>query len=237
MTNAPIPTWWLHRNNATEGPFTHAYISLALQNTQLDLNCLACLVGTQEWKTLADWGQWSERPTTAETFAFTSSSQRVSDDGQLPDTARWICNYGLFVMPILWVVNNLSCVLSNPLFVEQSPYFGLELLLYLVDFPITLAATITLFVGALKLRRSQQIGRTLVLCGLGGHVAWTMLLLMAGIGLLVVAESDPHVTHLAATESSGMGDALGCGILLAAFGFEIFAFIWLGTAGKRLKLR
>jgi uncharacterized RDD family membrane protein YckC len=47
--------WWLGEDGQVKGPYGEPYIIVSMKTGKLGWNALACLVGTQEWRTLADW--------------------------------------------------------------------------------------------------------------------------------------------------------------------------------------
>jgi uncharacterized RDD family membrane protein YckC len=47
--------WWLGENGQVKGPFGTAYVVVSMKTGKLRPNVLACVVGTQEWRTISDW--------------------------------------------------------------------------------------------------------------------------------------------------------------------------------------
>jgi GYF domain 2 len=50
--------WWLGEDGQVEGPYGASYIVVAIKTGKLTPNVLACLVGTQEWRAVADWPEF-----------------------------------------------------------------------------------------------------------------------------------------------------------------------------------
>jgi uncharacterized RDD family membrane protein YckC len=47
--------WWLGEDGQVKGPYAAPFVVVAMKTGKLPPNALACLVGTQEWRAVADW--------------------------------------------------------------------------------------------------------------------------------------------------------------------------------------
>ncbi len=47
--------WWLGEDGNVKGPYAAPFVVIAIKTGKLRANALACLVGTQEWRALAEW--------------------------------------------------------------------------------------------------------------------------------------------------------------------------------------
>jgi hypothetical protein len=237
-TANPYPQWWLLQGSSATGPFRLSDVFNMLRDGRLSLESVACPVGSKEWRTLRDWNFYAS-PNSSVPVAESSPKIQLqlppldtetnaqARDASLPDMARWIGIYGLFVSPTLWLVNKLTCLVTAPVFVEESPLFGLEVLFYLIDSAVSLSATVLLFLGALFLRNRKQVATTLLVTGLGIGIAWLFVGLVVLALMLAAAASEPGVQHLnTSDEGAGIGLVL-LGIALAATVFEVTALVWL----------
>jgi uncharacterized RDD family membrane protein YckC len=50
--------WWIGEDGNVRGPFGAGYIVVAIKTGTVRLNALACLEGTQEWRTVGDWSDF-----------------------------------------------------------------------------------------------------------------------------------------------------------------------------------
>lgn len=234
------PQWWLMQDGAPAGPFAHLELIGQLNSGQITLNALASPVGSTAWRTLRDWGCFS-------TFSGVSGSRQSSPQDidtsasrqpRLPDMANCLSVYGLFINPVLWLINTASCVASTPLLSDASPLQGLEVLMYLVSFLVTVVSGSLLFLGALYLRQRKRAGIPCLIAGLSVDVAWFVVTLVVLVVLLGAAAAEPGVEHVNNVNNGASGiEAALCGVSLAAGIFELVALVWLLTKGKELNLR
>ena len=92
--------WWLAIQGVADGPHSVAYITASLRTKTFAPETLACLVGAQEWKPLADWPDFGHKPAPQPPpIPPQSSPGTVSGnpfiDPSLPSMANWICVYCL----------------------------------------------------------------------------------------------------------------------------------------------
>lgn len=233
------PQWWLLQDGAPAGPFAHAEIINQLKSGRLSLQSLASPVGTIQWRTLSDWNCFSNARGTSSTPE--PGPQDINTEAPpvrvMPDMANWLCIYGLFVSPALWLMNKACCLVSTLMFADSSFLQEFELMFLLVDFPVTLAAGSLLFVGSLLLRQRKRIGIRFYLAGLCIDFGWFVMSLITLVVLLGCAASEPGVEHMNTTNDSSVGlDMALCGLGLAAGIFELVGMVWLLTRGKELNV-
>lgn len=241
------PKWWLLQAGATTGPFTRGDLSQMLAAGRINQDMQACSVGTTVWRPLTYWfpretsgaspGSGNQgygadaRPDARQTAA-------SRDHTVLPTMAIWICIYGMYVSPVLWLLGNATCLIGSPAFVADSPFSSFELIHQILDFIVGLATTIILFLGAVFLWQLRRIGTTLVLIGLWTGIAWFVLSLVIWVVLYAGAASEPGVQHLTETDNSlDMLLGFACFPLCTAAIFQIAAAIWLTAKSSELPLR
>lgn len=240
--------WWLLVDGVPTGPYTQVDLTTLVQEGRVLPDTNACPVGSTQWSPLRAWSafQWAGRAAAGSEWVvepppivMRPSRTPVPADA-LPEFARWLCIYSLFVSPTLWLLSNLFCIATPPLFVEESPFFGFEVLLNLADAVVGLVTTVLLFVGALQLRQLRRIGVTLLTAGLGINLGYVIMHLLLFTVLLAGAASDPEFQHLHPDDgnSAEVGFWLFLtALFLTALVFEVVAFIWLLRRGERMRLR
>lgn len=151
----------------------------------------------------------------------------------LPSTANWICIYAIVVAPVLWVIGNMSCVMTDMTFHNESRFFGVELGVMLLNFVVSLAITIVWVFGGIRLRAMRRIGPTLIKIGFWAEVGWFVLYMMLSLPMMAIAEEADMA------ESTPGGTVVAFLLLclgICAFAFEVVAVIWLYRFGDRLPL-
>lgn len=245
-TDASHSQWWILENGKASGPYSHGFVSLRLKNG-LSTQTPACRLGAAEWHSLSDWTEFQRDaesippPLPPSGFSQFAVSLQQNDFGvpgiALPPMAQAICVYGLFVSPCLWAVGHLSCLVTPPTFVEDSPFFTGELLLQIVSLVVGLVSLVLMLAGAVQLRGLKRQGLHLTLGGLIVDTAWLFLSLVFFLCLFAAAaqESESHIRP--DDGSSSIASlilfvlALGCGL------FELSALIWLLMNGRDLPLK
>ena len=240
QAQSATPQWWLLQDGAPSGPYAHGELIGQLNSGQITLNALASPVGSTAWRTLRDWGCFatfsgaSGSPQPSPQDIDTSASRRP----RLPDMANFVSVYGLFINPVLWLINTASCIASTPVFSDVSPLQGLEVVMYLVSLLVTTVSGSLLFLGALYLRQGKRAAVPCLIAGLSVDVAWFVVTLVVLVVLLGAAAGEPGVEHINnANNGAGGIEAALCGASLAAGIFELVALVWLLTKGKELNLR
>ena len=59
-TRPKPPRWWVSMDDDTAGPYTASQILSQIQSGQMDGATLACLEGSEQWRTLAEWPQFQQ---------------------------------------------------------------------------------------------------------------------------------------------------------------------------------
>jgi len=244
-TNPRGPQWWLLQDGAPTGPFSHADVESGVLSGRILPGTLASPVGSVQWRPLREWesfaaGQPAEPqapPLQSPWPINVGKRSTVTRATQLPEMARWICAYSLFVSPVLWLINQGSCMATSPLFDETSPLLGFELLIGLMRFVVSLAVVALLLAGAIWLQRGKRLGVWLLISGLGLDIGWFVLELMVMALLMSAAAQDAGQQHLNPAEAGHpqLGMVL-CAFTLVAGIFEVVSLIWLLTKGRDLHL-
>jgi hypothetical protein len=242
QSQAVPPQWWLLLEGATAGPFSHAQISAQLASGQLSSETLGSPVGTTQWRTLRDWNCFAA-PRRDTTFPSAPGGPQGIDTSAarapaLPDMVHWLVNYGLFVSPVLWLINQASCVASLPATAEQGPLQPAEVLLGCFTLLASAASASLMFAGALYLRKRRRSGARLMIAGFSLDLALFLVTLVLILGFVAAAAQQPgNVTADPAAAPAGPGTAILCVIPLASGVFELVGLIWLLNRGHSLPLR
>lgn len=230
--------WWISTQGKAEGPYSETYILTALKTNSLPSTAHACPVGGSEWKLISFWPVFAGTAQVGPDVAPPSPYSAPNNDSPLtnpllPTMANWICIYSIVVAPALWVLDNLTCVMSGTTFHEESELFGIEALLLLFDAFFSLIIAVLMVIGGLRLRALRASGPTILKATIMARLAMTLLLITLFVGLLVTA-SDTDMA-----ESTTAGDLiifLSTLVDLAALAFEIVAIVWLHRNSRTLHL-
>lgn len=241
--------WWLLIDNRPEGPHGRAYLIACLRSGQIAVDSLACPEGSQEWRPIAAWPQLTADlsglvgPTRTVPPAPPSgvlsrgaSGSGVLTSSRLPPMANWICVYCIAVSPALWIIQNMSCCVTGATFHENSDFLWLEILLQAVSSLASLAVTIVLAVGGLRLRDLKRSGLQLVTTAIWASLAISAVTLIALVLLAVIAgmsETDQFAEQNTATE------IIAFGLFVAAvceFVFMVVSLVWLHRNKNKLAL-
>lgn len=147
--------------------------------------------------------------------------------------ANWICIYAIVVAPVLWVVGNMSCIMTGTTFHQDSRFFGVELGLMLVSSVVSLAIVIVWVFGGIQLRAMRRIGPTLIKIGFWAAIGWLVLYMMFLLPLFILSD---EVDMAESTPGGTVVAFLMLCIGVSAFAFEIVAVIWLYRFGDKLPL-
>jgi hypothetical protein len=241
-TQPPEPSWWLSIDGKTDGPRSHAFVVAMLKSGQLDSSTLACPNGSEQWQPLSQWKEFAgampyepSRPDTSFSDVAVDSgpvnpyasssvpSYPEAGAGQLPDTAKMICAYAIFVRPFVWFIGNASCVVIPP-------YTEFDVLMSFVGFVVDSACTVLLVVGGIKLQAYRSSGLSLLRVGIVSWIAFLVLALLLGFSMPIPESPDMG-------PAANIIELLLIGIYLVELGFQVFALVWLSNNGRRLPLR
>lgn len=247
--------WWLATGDKPEGPFKEASVLERLRAGQLSAAALACPVGGQEWRPLAEWAEfmagkatlWQVTPAA---FQPTPDQSACAESApfhgvQLPWMARAICHYCIFIYPAFVVFGLLATVFTGGSASElpsESPivFYAVvyDVFTWLVDAGLAVATAI----GGLQVRRLKKVGVTVVKVTFIISFAWAAIEVLSTVfwGVVVSMNGQPEVTDAV----MGWGDVsfalfvlLFTGLVAAAFVFQIVAFIWLIRHQRELPLK
>ncbi|MCA9117631.1 MAG: DUF4339 domain-containing protein [Planctomycetaceae bacterium] len=239
MSDSSDQQWWLARNGQAAGPYSEEYITDGLRAGTLTAASQACPIGGEKWKPLEDWPPWADAaqqqqpPAAIPTPANDSLYESPLTSPKLPPFANWICVYAILVSPVLWVVGNFSCCITGFSLREDSPLFGLEVILIGFEAFTSLVITILLFVGGRRLRALRRSGATTIIAAIWSGLVIGFLTLLAFIGLMMAAGENSEAPSTAA------GDVISFLLLmvgLCELGFVISALIWLHRHSMKLPL-
>lgn len=239
-TTGNVRRWWLSTTGKAEGPYTESYIIAGLKTNTIAANAHACPVGAQEWKAVIQWPAFADAvvPVATGTPPVPPQGTATAYDSmltnpRLPPMANWICVYTLLVSPLLWCIDNLSCCFTGTYLDPESDLFGFEILLLFFEAVATLAVTVVLFLGGLRLKSLKASGPTIIKIGLWTSLGLIPLFIMLYIPLFVTAGENDLVESTTAQDIISFF-ALCVGLVVYAF--EIFSLIWLYRNAKSLPL-
>lgn len=233
--------WWLSTEGKAEGPFTESYILAGLKTDTIPPDAHACPVGGQEWKSVAVWPAFADAivptafasPPVPPPRSGAGSNDPMLTNPQLPQMANWICVYTILVSPVLWLLSNMSCVFTGSTFDPDSDLFGFEVVMLGLEAIATLAITVTLFIGGLRLKCLKASGLKLIKIALWADLALIPLAILLFLPLVFVADKRDWAESTTAQDLIGF--AVFCGGLIV-FAFEILSLVWLYRNGNALPL-
>lgn len=234
--------WWLAIDGRADGPRTATFINAALQSGQIDSTTQVCPEGGAEWIPLTACSEFASTSTNGSAppiprsptpaIARDAIHNNLVTNANLPQMANGICILVIVCLPLYWVFGALaSFAMLGPTELDVAGFlYGL-----LFSGPITLALTIALAIGGLRLRDLRASGVRFLKITLLADIGFTVVNALLSIALMVffLMRDD------AEAESSGVG--MFFGVVLAfigivAFACEIVAFLWLQKHGSTLPL-
>lgn len=229
--------WWLSTGGEPEGPHSESYILVSLKTGKIPESALVCPIGGREWRPLSEWPELTghgQGPATPAPQAPLPSPGSLLTNPELPTMANWICVYALLVSPLLWCTSNLSCCFTGTGFQPESDLYGFEILLMFFAATISLAATVVLFLGGLRMRSLKTSGATMIKIGLWASLASVPVVIVFYVVLLVAADEHDFAES---TTSQDIISFFCLSLGLVVYAFEIFTLVWLYRFGNHLPLK
>ena len=237
---AEVRRWWLSLQGKVDGPRSQVYVMTALQTGQLASSVQACPEGATEWRPLGSWPEFqayvSSIPNSPHPSpAYRASNDRLLTNPQLPAMANAICGFTIVLLPQYWLVGAMLSVVTLKSVGSDSDV-ALFFYALLISGPISLAITILLAIGGMRLRDLRWSGVRLVRVGLIIDLIFTcvnfVLVLVMLMGFLA---------------NDQMGDSSSSGVLtllilmesvagISALVFEAIALYWLFHHTSQLPL-
>lgn len=229
------PKWWLAQDGNVEGPFDRNELIPMVESNKISRDAQVCLVGEKVWTPINRWPELEAHRQEVHPNAFSSPNSPYEPtplltNPDLPTTANWICIYCLLVTPFLWFLQNGTCCITfQPTFHEDSAYFGIELLFYLLMAMAGLLVTGLLFVGGLKLRSLKSSGARLIKIGICINLVTGSLGVLSFFAFVVVisVSGDPLFADETGSIASEIISYMSLALGLADLSFEIYALAWL----------
>src|ERR1043166_606051 len=179
------------------GPVSFGRLAGLVQTGELLPDDLVWLPVTKAWKCARDIPGLF--PKTGVDTPLTNSD--------LPLMANLICIYCLVGGPVLWIIDQLSCIVSGPSALRpESPYYTLGLILHFATAIVNLALIGFLFVGGCLFRNRKPSGPKVVLIGLCASVGFSVLAFILGCLLMltiILRDDTPFAEVSAAGELIG----------------------------------
>jgi hypothetical protein len=154
--------------------------------------------------------------------------------------ANWICIYCIAVSPVLWFVEHMSCVVTG--ITDGDPNFATAgLMLDILDALKSLAATILLAIGGMRLRRLRASGATLIRTALWiAFIGGAILVALYIVGGIVIAMGEGYAEAATdGTQQSAAAELLSFALMVVGFGellFMVTALVWLTRHERELPL-
>lgn len=237
---AEVRRWWLSLQGKVDGPRSQVYVMTALQTGQLASSVQACPEGATEWKPLNAWPEFQACVSSAPDSrhpspAYGASNDRLLTNSQLPAMANALCIFTIVLLPLYWLFGAMSSALRLESVESDYDVAGFFYSL-LISGPISLAITILLVVGGMRLRDLRGSGIRLVRVGLIVDLIFTgvnfVLVLAMAVGFLA---------------NDQMGESSNSGVLtlllllesvagVSALVFEAVALYWLFQHASKLSV-
>jgi len=224
--------WWLAVDGRPDGPYTTGYVSSALEAGRLSSTSLICAKGSAEWKPLAAWPALAKLADSISVLPPppllprpTGSDERLLTNLSLPPMANLICIYAIVIVPLYWMFGLAMLMREDNPFLEGTGCYlayGTNMLFNQV---VTLALTVALAVGGIRLRELRASGDWLIRLVLCIWSAWIVMQIFLQISLLVIGGVTETFDDSAGDVSAW--DVFHAFITLAAWGCDIVALIWL----------
>jgi uncharacterized membrane protein YhaH (DUF805 family) len=150
--------------------------------------------------------------------------------------ANWICSYCIAVSPVLWLIQNMSCCVTGLTFHENSEFLWLEIMLHVIGSAISLAVTIMLAIGGLRLRDRKRSGIRLVTTAIWAALAAGAVSLIAWVLLFTIAsmsEADQFAEQNTAAEIIAFGLFV---VGICELAFMVVSLVWLNRNKNKLEL-
>jgi hypothetical protein len=171
--------------------------------------------------------------------AYGEASEPVLTNPLLPQMANWICIYSIAAAPALWFVQHMLCCIDGT-FADDSDFAVLTVLLQGVDALKSLAVSVLLFVGGMRLRRLRASGASLIRIGLWiGLIGGAVLIALGLIGGIVFAMSSEAGEAAPSSPENAAATVMQAAQLFVGFCellFMVFALIWLTRHQRELPL-
>lgn len=235
--------WWLAVAGRPDGPRTLAYVSAALQAGQLSPITPVCPEGGCEWRPLATWPALAaltaptiipppplpptsgNAPTAMALTQRAGANEHLLTNAALPPIANLICIYTILVVPLYWMFGLASLFTTDNPFLDDSGYYlayGVDLFLHEL---VTLALTVVLAVGGVRLRNLRTSGERLVRLGLSLSLIWVAFQWLVLIALSIMAGVAEGFDE--GTSDTTFLDVFGGFISTAAVAWDIVSLVWL----------
>ncbi|WP_417385366.1 DUF4339 domain-containing protein [Gimesia sp.] len=203
---SPPSQWWLAKNGEAEGPLSHQEISDALKSNRIRSADYAYSSDEKEWKPLS---ACSEFESGTEESALRSPPappvesypiEPLFTNPRLPAMANWICIYSLQISPWLWCLYTVSEMISGGLLAENASLAGVEVLTMFVNTLVSLAVTISLFIGGARLRTLSRSGPNIFIISIVFATAVHLLLFLCTIAIISMTDQNSFVSKTVAVE-------------------------------------
>jgi hypothetical protein len=241
--------WWILIDNRPEGPHGSAYLSACLSSGQIGGDALVCPEGTQEWRPIAAWPQLATGLSGSVSSARNAPpappsgipSRKATDVGvlmnpSLPPMANWICSYCIAISPTLWIIQNMSCCVAGFTFHANSDFLWLEIILQSISTVVSLAVTITLAIGGLKLRDLKRSGIQLVMLAIWAAIAAGAVNLIAWVLLAVIAGMSETNQFAEQNTAADIITFILLVVGVCELAFMVVSLVWLYRNKNKLAL-
>jgi hypothetical protein len=236
---SPQRLWWLAKNGQAEGPLSHQEISDALKSNRICSADYAYSAGERAWKPLSDWNEFesgAEDSALKVPPAPPVQSYRIEPlftNERLPSMANGICIYTLLISPCLWCLYVVSQIISGTTLGESAPLVGVEALAMFFEMLASMAVTVSLFIGGMRLRALRRSGPTIIILSIVVATAALILLIFCLIMLMAMSDQNNFASKTVAVE---LIDYFVFIIALCEGAFMVTTLFWLRRNERFLPL-
>ncbi|WP_299469163.1 GYF domain-containing protein [uncultured Gimesia sp.] len=236
---SPQSLWWLAKNAQAEGPLSQQEVCDALKSNHVSSTDYAYSTEERAWKPLSDWNEFEsgtensglESPPAPPVECYRIDPLFTND--RLPPMANWICIYTLLISPWLWFFYAVSQMTSGTVLAENAPLMGVEALAMLIGILASLAVTVSLFIGGMRLRALRRSGPTIIILSIVVATAVLLLLIFCLIVLMAMSDQSNLASKTVAVE---LIDYFVGIVGLCEAAFMVTALLWLRRNERFLPL-
>ena len=231
--------WWLAKNGQPEGPLSQQEVYDALKANNVSSSDYAYSAGERVWKPLSACNEF-ESGTEDSALKVPPvppvDSYRIEPlftNFRLPLMANGICIYTLLVSPWLWWFYTASYMTSGTILGENAPLVGVEALVLFINMLASVAITVSLFIGGMRLKAMRRSGPTIIILSI---VAATAVHLLLFFWLIVLVVMSDQVNFAPKTVAVELIDYFVVIVELCEATFMIITLLWLRRNERLLPL-
>lgn len=231
--------WWLAKNGVAEGPLSQQELCDALKANHVSSADYVYSAGERAWKPLSDSNEFQSGiedsalkvPPVPPVESYQIEPLFTND--RLPPMANWICIYALLISPWLWCLYTVSLMKSGTFLAENAPLMGVEILVIFISMLVSMAMTVSLFIGGMRLKAMRRSGPTIIILSIVVATAAHTLLFFWLMVLLTMSDPSGFASETVAVE---LIDYFVGIVGLCEAVFMVTALLWLRRNERFLPL-